>query len=254
MLIALAGCDEVFDLNSDPGDHCTTGAFSVPLQIREAPADVHDPQLSADHLEIYFTQIDAGPFKIARITRPSETEPFGPVQQVDVINDPNSKDADPTLTEDGLMLLFTSSRKNGDRVWEATRSSKTAPFGPPHQAFGLEDVYLVGHDISADGLTIYIDDGNRLLSYSRAMRTLPFVGPGRDVADSTNYPSISYDQLEVYYNGNGISRRRRASIADRFGEPEPVIANGLDPDLALDGRALVYTDSSMAYLSTRQCL
>jgi WD40-like Beta Propeller Repeat len=105
----------------------------------------------------------------------------------------NSEDVDdnPTLTEDELLLCFTSTRptsSGGSDVWCATRDSLDAPFGTPEEQTSLNtDDFESSPVISSDGLSIWFGsdsgDGVDIFQAFRAERSLPWE------------PAVSVDEL-----------------------------------------------------------
>lgn len=96
-------------------------------------ADELDPFVSADGLELYIAQNINGSQRIVRATRQTRSQPFGATSLVAEL-DSSMGDADPTLSADGRVILFSSNR-TGDRdssnLWYATRAGNSGPFSEP---------------------------------------------------------------------------------------------------------------------------
>ena len=104
--------------------------FTSKVMLGELPADFGDlgrPSLTRDELVITYGQGIAG--FIA--TRTSKSAPFGPPRSLDELG-PGWRN-DPSLSEDGLSVYFTTERDTGGSttIWFATRSSRDAVFFAP---------------------------------------------------------------------------------------------------------------------------
>ncbi len=154
------------------------------------------------------------------------------------INLPNSFQATPWLSADGLTLYFSSDRPGGQGgidLWVAERNSIDDPWnapinlGPPINTARAD----LGPSLSADGLTLYFMDGNPFGVAPRAG------GPG-------NYQ---------------IWTAKRATKQSPWENPEdlqsPVGSRGIEsyPHLASDGLALYFTSDRSTpdglFVSTR---
>ena len=112
-------------------------------------------------------------------------------------------ETDPTITADGLCLVFSSDRPGGlglTDLYQATRASRDVPFGPP---IALTEVNTTTSDnaaeLSGDGLTIYLRRSADVYTAKRTSRTAAFDTPVFDAQLSTaateTNPSISRDDL-----------------------------------------------------------
>ena len=224
-----------------------------------AGKNINDPTLDNDATELWF----------AYPTQPAGYELFHAVATAgsfDAMTDISgllspSNETDPTLTADGLDLMFLSER-GGPNVWEATRASRQADFvGPPHGVLlASEPSTAGGIDLSADGLTLYfVGDQDTLYSVTRATRTAAFGMPSQPLAHDTNWISVSADQRELYYtksgHSTGVYRRVRADLSDTFdmAPEESILAAGGDPDVTPDATTLVMIASGSLVTATRSC-
>lgn len=99
-------------------------------------ADQLDPELSPDGLRIYFANGNTDNQQTLMIAERTTLDvPFAAPQPLLTAND---DDADPTVTANELVLIFTSSRSvpgrpdlTGGNLWFATRSARGAPFSAP---------------------------------------------------------------------------------------------------------------------------
>src|SRR5262249_53678948 len=85
---------------------------------------------------------------------------FGePAPLDDRINVPDARDRGPTISSDGLTLIFFSNRKGQDDLFMATRSSLNSAWSEPVALSTLntdgDEVYPA---LSADGLSLFFSD------------------------------------------------------------------------------------------------
>jgi hypothetical protein len=120
-----------------------------------------------------------------------------------------------------------------------------------------------GLDVSADGLSLYLGSASGLLVARRASLTDRFsqpvpVGPTPMTSPEVWYPSVSPDELEVYYQSQdaavGVWRATRATPAEPFGAPALLINDSLDADLAGDGRTLFTRIAETLSYRVRDCV
>jgi hypothetical protein len=132
------------------------GAPFDPAQLADAiiaqGSDEFDPELSADGQELVYADNHAGIdlYMVVRDTAGNFQAP--------VLLDASSSAADdgPTLSRDGLTMLFASDRDGASRLYEAHRTAEdSATFTPPVLFDGTLDE-TGDHDpqLSRDGLTV----------------------------------------------------------------------------------------------------
>ena len=133
-----------------------TGTFAAPDQMMlesvNTADDENDVLLSANGLSLYLARKVANvPQQLAVATRATTADPFGPATPI-VELAAGSDDADPVVTSDELLVVFTSSRpapQTGSNLWYSVRATTTDAWSPPR---------LVP-DINSDG-----DDGDAFLT------------------------------------------------------------------------------------------
>jgi hypothetical protein len=238
---------------------CTLGPFGprVPIMELSSIGDFADPTLRGDGLEMLFVRGTAGTFDIWRTTRTSPDIAWGPPQAAGDLNSTTEEDTDPALTRDGLSVLFCRT-EGGKHVYEATRNFGEPMFGAPQLALGFEGQTVSGMDISADGLTLYFmksmtDD--TLWKVTRMSRQAMFGTPTSLGTLAQNiYPSISADELDVYFDSGGIKSRHRDSVANKFDGPDSaIIDNGNNPEISYDNKTLIISAAMRATMRTRDC-
>lgn len=182
-----------------------------------------DPALSADGRTLLFESDRPGGHgqrDLWMCTRASSSEPFGqPVNLGPNVNS-SSHDGQPALSQDGLMLLFSSHRPGGhgkSDLWMCTRASLNEPFGKPVNLGSAINSSKsdYGPALSADGLTLLFH------SYPRVRRI------GKRAAD--------------------LWMCTRTSLSEQFGGPVnlgPTVNNGnfgdWQPALSADGHTLIF--------------
>jgi Tol biopolymer transport system component len=199
------------------------------------------------------------------------SEPFGePVNLGPTVNS-EFFESGATLSADGRMLLFASTRPGGQGgldIWTCTRPSPDEPFGeavnlgPPVNSIYWE----TGPALSTDGLTLVFGSKRPngyghadLWMSTRASSSEPFgepvnLGPAVNTGVDDGRPALSADGLTLVFASNrpgsqgksDIWACTRASSSDSFGEPfnlGPTVnssAGEFDPALSADGLALLF--------------
>lgn len=246
----LADADRPDDtLDSDTVDPCP---FRPRVQISAGNGN-NDPQLSEDGLELFFVRGSAGTYDLWHAVRTNTQSPFPMGSAISEINSP-AEDTDPAISADGNTIVFKSLRGGSttNRAFQATRTARGQTFSTPVMLGNLPNP-VAGLDLSADGLTLYVDDGGKLSAYSRPTAAVTMFVLGMMLTiERTQFPSLSADGLELFYNGAGVVRRRRASTMDQFEGTAQVIDDGAgDPDITFDGTRLVTASNGFIYISER---
>jgi Tol biopolymer transport system component len=129
--------------------------------VNTAGDNYFDPFLSRDGLRLYLAPILPGsPQQIRMATRMAVDRNFGPSAPVAMINS-GSADADPALSLDERILVFSSLRPAGaglgaTNLWYATRPSATANFAAPKLIPTVNSDQSDGDPmLSADGCELY---------------------------------------------------------------------------------------------------
>lgn len=132
------------------------GYSQTGVQALNTAGDEHDPELSADGQRIYVAVGD--PQRIAVSQRTGLTNMFDSVQELPELLS-NTGDADPSLSPDELLIVFSSRRRasgDGD-VYYATRTDKDGAFATPAPVPGVNvDTANDGDpSVSRDGCRLY---------------------------------------------------------------------------------------------------
>jgi hypothetical protein len=132
-----------------------------------------DPFITADGLHLYWAEDSPQVIEVA--SRGSTSSNFGSPAAVAGITDTASQ-ADPTLSEDELVIIFSSGRTGsamGGNLWYATRARTSDTFGTPQP---VPDVNTDANEgdahLSADGCRLYFasDAGASYDLYVASMR------------------------------------------------------------------------------------
>ena len=108
------------------------GIFGDALPLISGPDHDHDPHISDDELALYYApQVDGGQQDIWWTTRLSVRDPFPPATILANVNDPEAYDSNPSLSRDGLILVFASSRAGIRDVFVSRRASPVESFSTP---------------------------------------------------------------------------------------------------------------------------
>lgn len=144
--------------------------------------DIYDPFLSADGLRLYLAPAPLGQRqRLGLATRTTASGDFSMISELKNVNGGTSIDADPALSSDELVLLFSSTRSTGpggpalSNLWYATRAKLSDDFGAPKLIPGVNGNDEDGDpQLSADGCTLYFAStrgaGKTYDLFSSAMR------------------------------------------------------------------------------------
>jgi Tol biopolymer transport system component len=125
------------------------GAFPAPVLVPElAGEQIKAPAFSADGLELYFST--GG--ELGRATRGSTTDPWQP-QGIENQLDVTGTYGWPTLSADGLTLMFEVVQANRARMYISTRPTTSQRFGTASlfDQFGSDTVQAGDPELSRDG-------------------------------------------------------------------------------------------------------
>ena len=179
-------------------------------------------------------------------------------------------DLSPTISYDGLTMIFTSGRPGGlgsDDLWMATRNEPNEPFG------NLTNLTVINSSatdssstLSSDGLTLIFaskrtGDWNLYqatrLEPNQAFDNVTDLGSGVNTSDVEYSPSLSADGLSLYFHSNrpgghgenDIWMVTRNTVCESFGNPvnlgSPLnsVYNEYGPNISSDSLYLFFSDS-----------
>jgi len=283
LLVGLVGCEGEFEgAASDDSSlvfrtPSSWSAWSEPVPVTELNTALGDgnPCLSHDGLAVYFNSNRTGTLGNADLWvahRPDKDAPWGtPVHLGDVINT-SADDQGPTLSQDGLVLVFLSNRAGGFGETDLYVSRRTDPaddfgWGPPENMGAYVNTSEVEQ---APHLQKKGEDGNPTLYFGRGTPQDIFAarvskdGEVLEAAvalDELNSSSVdvgvsmSVNGLELYFHSGrpggfgtlDIYVSIRAGVHDAWGEPQNLGAlvnstvGEFSPHISADGRTLLFT-------------
>ena len=258
MLLALAACgptpSSTVDATGDVAG-CTGQDFTIGEALGGVLGGAQDPGATSNPLELWFSRTGIVPtYDLATATRASQTATFD--AQADFAQNSSTIDRDPTLSADGLALVFISDRDGTLRAYESRRATTTDAFAPP-TSFPIGSVDN-GVELSADGLTLYFaDDRADLRSVQRADRTSPFGAASEILAQNIEYPAVSADELELFYSrpdSTNLFRRTRRNATAPFDDDEKMVFNDArEPDITPDSQRLYVVLNGNIWFLARNC-
>jgi len=232
---------------ADTSVPCTSwGPFSAPERLAEVSSGYDDwaPSLGAGGrvlLLASFRPGGTGDCDIWQAVRAAPGLAFDTPAHVPVINS-TSYETSPVLSADGLTVIFGTDRRTPlTEVWIARRASLDDVFGPPSPLDEVNDNITRPHQLSADGLTLWLTSNRNIgridiFVASRSSATAPFstpvVVPSLSSADDEHSVTVSQDGLEAIFSstrpgGQGkldLWRARRSDPAADFGPAENLAA------------------------------
>jgi hypothetical protein len=134
--------------------------FSMPTMahlnnINNVGQGLFDPFLSQDGKRLYLTVLTSDRRYLAVATRDSVDADFPPAIELTGLAELGHEDADPALSPDETLIVFTSKRPGGPaefNLWYATRADAQSNFGPPRLVPGVNsDLEDIDPALSADG-------------------------------------------------------------------------------------------------------
>jgi len=185
------------------------------------------PSLSSDGLTLYFSDMYSGTPRpsglggadIWMTTRASRSDPWTTPVNVGAPINSTANEISPTISGDGLTLVFASSRAGGSGtydLWMSTRASVQDAWGPavnlgPSVNSGSFDGEC---GLSADGLAVFFCSGRSggLSTYdvwmsTRKRRNDPWgqavnLGPLVNSTADDGAPGVSYDMRTLYFDSS----------------------------------------------------
>lgn len=223
---ASVGTSDALPALADGFVPCTSfGAWSAPALVTElnSPLDDWGASITADGLAIYFQRDMNGmatQMLVAR--RPDRASAFGAPTEMPELE--ANMPGDPSVTSDELEMFFDQDDGSGKCVHRATRDSVTATWNTPTPVASMCGTTKMACPwVSADGLTLYVDDAATIGFASRATRSGDFPAPRTYVGLFTGIscPSVIGDALELYVDEADLEVDTRASTTVDFTGARP---------------------------------
>jgi hypothetical protein len=185
------------------------------------------PSLSSDGLTLYFSDFYSGSPRpgglggpdIWMTTRPSRSDPWTTPVNLDAPVNNSSLEISPTISGDGLTLVFTSNRNGGMGGWDlwmSTRAGVQDAWDPPVNLG--PNVNSAGHDcecsLSADGLALFFCSNRPgglgaydLWVTTRKSSNDPWgpavnLGPAVNTAANEGSAGVSADRRTLYFTSD----------------------------------------------------
>lgn len=259
-LFALGACGGGGDLSPDAGveidaaPRCDPATpFGTPRQLAAVPAGYD--RLSGDELTLYETTGDGITGSIDEAHRATMTTAFGTGTPLITSDSTIGTPHGPTLTADGLRMIFAGLTDTGEDLYVTTRASTDAPFATPTVLADLStpSEYERTAFLSSDGEEIWFSrgtlNGGDLYTATRSGDgfTAPIAAGEQNTAEYEAAPVLSDDRLTLYYarvNSRTVQMSHRDAVTDPF-PPAREITEFTDPS-----GALTYLPS---WLSIDQC-
>ncbi len=206
---------------------------------------------------------------------------FGTPTEVPTVNS-SAREFNSSISADGLSLYFCSNRPSGVGgmdIWVTTRETKDDPWGTPVNLGPTinSPVSDGGVSISSDGLSLYFSsmrpagygDGDCWVTTRDTIHDewgAPMnLGPTVNSSADQCYPSISADELALYFasnRGGGVGAydlwvTTRETIHDPWDNPlnlGPTVNSSVyevDPGISGDGRTLFFASTSTSNSSSQ---
>ncbi|MGE5186348.1 MAG: hypothetical protein ACM31C_30040 [Acidobacteriota bacterium] len=270
---------------------CTWSALSAPQKLPAVVQSTDDdwtPTPTRGGLDLYFYSYRPGGvggadlWHAQRATLADSFAAPAPVSELDT----TSNEGTPTLTADGLVILFARTVGTSGEIFEAARASSADAFGPAMQVAELSSGTANGDPfVTGDGLRLVFTSaragglgGLDIYETSRASLADAFAAPVARVELNSSVdeygPTLSSDGLEIFFasvrtgglGGFDVYTARRGSVDDPFGPPQLVreVSSAMDDvgtRLSADGTTLYLDYDTLTsgganadlWVATRSC-
>jgi len=214
------------------------------------------PHLTADEKTIFFTSMDPNVgAEVYRATRATKDLPFSNVAAVPNINTVSNEN-DPTVSADGLTLVFHSARAGTNDAWISNRADVNSEWGVPALAPNIGSAAYEGQGFfhNATSELIFVSDRGGTFDIFRAKREANGAfGAATPVTELNTaqddfLPWLTKDGLLIYFSSTRVGGKggQDLFIATRndpngqFGVPLPITelntdvteqAGSMSPDL-----------------------
>ncbi len=256
-------------------------SWNPPMPAPGLPAGAHDPTLTSDMLQIWFTTDDK---TILHSSRPSITASWGSPVEVMQLGTDMSHTVAPQVSGDGLHMLLGSDRLDaggitGYDLFTTRRADPAQPWPTPQRIVELASTRdeTSGSRNADETVMVFAADRDGptsdLYQTSRTGNDVWSTPTRLDLSTSTLSeldPFLSKDGETLYYTAAGPSSAtlgaellvaRRASVADAFATPQRMAElsspqDDKDPWVSDDGRTIFFTSNRLGgvdriFFSTR---
>jgi hypothetical protein len=187
-----------------------------------------EPTITGDLKQVFWTYQGTPNWEIWWADRAQPSADFMNHGAAPMLDATNGVDPDASITDDGLTIIYRVGANEGAaHLREATRTQTNMSFDAPHDLAGVATLGVTALDVSGDGLTLYYNVGMDLRYATRANRGASFTPKG-SIGNNFPFPSISGDQLTLYYQEATTRSTTRSSTTSAFTAGQDVFT---DPDL-----------------------
>ncbi len=236
-------------------------------------SDEGSPCLSADGLTLLYDSFRAGGLGFSDLwmcRRPTLTAPWSAPENLGPNVNSNKAETNPTLSADGLTLIFFSGRDFADKVrlWVCTRAKPADPWSSAKRLnapFGAAKGSDYGPELAADGLSLllHLNDrpgsgGDDLWQSRRGTNTAPWgepenLGPTINSDQEDVDATLTADGRVLVFASRRPDGKRKSlwwsgrpsldapwSAPKKIGAPVDTFYDDSDPELSADGQTLIF--------------
>lgn len=237
LLVACGGSDPVMpDARPDAAARCDPNApFNTPIPVLGLNSELDDvsARFAPGELVVVFSRRrTTGVYDLFTASRPSRDAAFETPSLLATVNSVNS-DVWPTMSPDGLLLVFDSNRGTGIFHMHVSRRGSVAdPFGTAMAAPALMDGET--HPMLANGRALYFSSATRPggqgmrdifraeIDSTGATSMPTVVLGGVNTPDEEVTPALTEDELRIYFRRTvdgepDIYTASRSTALDGFG-------------------------------------
>lgn len=264
LALVLCACNQLLDI-PEPAPACAPGSpfrRITPVGSLNTPdQQEHQVWLTRDERTAVVTREDPSTLGDLLIAHRAERDaPFGETVLLDELSTP-SDEFRASMTADGLTIYFDRNQGQGFQIFEASRATADARFGPARPTLVIDEI---AHNfepfITADGLYFSSTRGPNGTTLHYAPRTstgfgapYPLIAHSNSVSNET--PVVSADGLEIFYaytadgHAADIWTAARASPTEPFGAGHAVAEINSE---VLDSPSWISPDSCRLYVSSKR--
>lgn len=219
LISACGGSSNNAGITQKSSDVSYTSASILAVEVNDAAAIDAGPEISSNGLELYFHSNRAGEggFDLWVSTRANKMDNWGAATNLTATVNSTFDDKSPTLSDNGLTLIFTSNRTDGpgnDDLYISTRTSLITAWSPPIPVVGLINTVFneSAPSLSSDGRSLFFHSdapgGQGTTDLYVSVR--PSIGDPWDMPDNLGAtvnsglfdvaPEISSDGLSLYFH------------------------------------------------------
>ena len=235
------------------------GVFTSERVLTELSGDkLYNPWISQDGLRLYYSRDDGWPkyLRIVMAERESIDDLWSEAMVFSSIHINDTRDKEPTLTEDELTMFYMSDRSGVWAIWKATRSSIDEQFSNPKLVSELSIQGIPGTpNILPDGLTMYFQiippgqDNPDLYKATRPSTDEPFGNIERLGVSTETFiegdPFVTADEQGLYFYSDRGDDGVGIWFSSWIHDPYQIAIENLEEAIALKTEALELVNLSI---------